>query len=368
MNNYDLTNVPAVMSNERKMTLSDKYQMFNTGKVIEMMNQEGWYVAKVQQRNARDKSMSHVKPHLVRFRNDDVSLRCCTKTKNSVELLYDKIQSLLIMQSRERKSESEILQEVSRSIYEELEKVASNVSRAKKEGFVQELCRCLLQEREISQEKLREMWQYQLTNAPSRLQQAIGDNMALQNVPRATSQTLQVNDVIPEIVILNSHDGSTPFKMYGGLYRLVCSNGLIVTQNEYMNISARHMGMEQDTLHTMLLEMLSKFLVLNSRIEEMKNRILSPIETKTFAEQAIQIRWKGKMLVSPNEVLVPRRQQDYKDDLWTVFNTIQENCIKGGLYIKTNEKGERIVTRKISNVSEDIRINTELYKLAEEKI
>ncbi len=33
----------------------------------------------------------------------------------------------------------------------------------------------------------------------------------------------------------------------------------------------------------------------------------------------------------PEQLLVPRRSDDRDNDLWTVFNTVQENVIKGGL-------------------------------------
>jgi uncharacterized protein DUF932 len=35
------------------------------------------------------------------------------------------------------------------------------------------------------------------------------------------SQSLAVDDVIPEVVLINSHDGTSAYKLIAGLYRLM---------------------------------------------------------------------------------------------------------------------------------------------------
>src|SRR5210317_1881126 len=45
-----------------------------------------------------------------------------------------------------------------------------------------------------------------------------------------------VNGIIPQIVLINSHDGSTSAKLMAGLYRFLCANGLIVSENEFATV------------------------------------------------------------------------------------------------------------------------------------
>jgi len=48
-------------------------------------------------------------------------------------------------------------------------------------------------------------------------------------------------DYFPEIVLINSHDGLSSYRLMAGLYRLVCSNGLIVG-SEYGEVRVKHSG------------------------------------------------------------------------------------------------------------------------------
>jgi hypothetical protein len=56
------------------------------------------------------------------------------------------------------------------------------------------------------------------------------------------ANSLVVGDAIPEVVLINSHDGGCAFRLMAGLYRLACSNGLLVAEAEIMSIAIRHTG------------------------------------------------------------------------------------------------------------------------------
>ena len=52
---------------------------------------------------------------------------------------------------------------------------------------------------------------------------------------------LKRGDVIPQVVMLNSHDRSSGFHLYAGMYRVVCSNGLMVADGQFVEpIKIRH--------------------------------------------------------------------------------------------------------------------------------
>jgi hypothetical protein len=56
---------------------------------------------------------------------------------------------------------------------------------------------------------------------------------------------------------------------------------------------------------------------------------------------------------------------DAGDDLWTVFNRVQENLLGGGL-VRRTESGRLSRTRRITSIRQDVRLNSRLWDLAEE--
>jgi hypothetical protein len=64
---------------------------------------------------------------------------------------------------------------------------------------------------------------------------------------------------------------------------------------------------------------------------------------------------------------LPKRKEDNKRDLWTTFNVVQENLIKGGVKIwKTEGKKRKVKSRQVTAINEDVRLNKALWILAEE--
>jgi hypothetical protein len=96
-------------------------------------------------------------------------------------------------------------------------------------------------------------------------------------------------------------------------------------------------------------------------------------EREAFAEAAHFLRvadahGEVNTPVKPQQLLEPRRANDRSRDLWTVFNTIQENVIRGGLYATgrdANNRRRSVRTRPINGIDQDIRLNKALWVLAE---
>ena len=85
-----------------------------------------------------------------------------------------------------------------------------------------------------------------------------------------------------------------------------------------------------------------------------------------FANKAALIKFQDKPLtIDPMKLMVPRREVDHAPDLWTVFNVVQENLIKGGIAGQTATT-RRMTTRSIVNLDENIRINRDMWNLAED--
>jgi hypothetical protein len=187
------------------------------------------------------------------------------------------------------------------------------------------------------------------------------------------SQALAVSDVIPEVVLINSHDGTSAYKLIAGLYRLVCSNGLMVSDREIDSISVTHKG---DVLKNVV-ESSHRLIGDTQRslatVQNWTRLQLTDGEQAAFAESAYTLRFAdadGKVTtpITPAQLLAPRRRDDDGNDLWRTFNRVQENVTACGLSaVQRDADGRRIrrvSTRRINGIDQDVRLNRALWELA----
>lgn len=180
-----------------------------------------------------------------------------------------------------------------------------------------------------------------------------------------------VNGLFPELVLINSHDGSSSYKLMSGIYRLVCSNGMIAGRT-YEEVKVRHQG---DIVGRVIEGTYSIIENSNKMIEqasEMESVILSIPERKLFAEAAHELKFQDSEMgkaIEPVKFLEARRYQEYnKHDLFTVFNVIQENIIKGGVKghtLDANGRRKNVTTRAVNGIDQNTYLNRCLWSLAE---
>lgn len=176
---------------------------------------------------------------------------------------------------------------------------------------------------------------------------------------------------VPEIVLLNSHDGTSSYQLLAGFFRFVCSNGLIAG-DVCNDIRIRHSGnVVQDVIEGSF-TVLDNLKEIGNRVESYRAIQLTAPEQALFAEAAAEVRWgrdeeTGNLLApisTPGAILSAHRWEDRKDDLWTTFNRAQENLLKGGLRGRS-ESGRRTTTREVGGVTENVKLNRALWTLAD---
>jgi hypothetical protein len=177
--------------------------------------------------------------------------------------------------------------------------------------------------------------------------------------------TNEVGSEINEIVLINSHDGTSSYQMMAGTFRIVCMNGL-VSGDITNDIHIRHNSKESlvDGVIEAACSIVEEFPVINEKVRAMKQIELSEPEQVAFAESALSLKYDDKSPIAPNIALLPHRYEDNKKDLWTTFNTVQENLIKGG------QRGDsitskRIMTRPVKSIDNNVRLNKALWTLAD---
>lgn len=198
--------------------------------------------------------------------------------------------------------------------------------------------------------------------------------IAFQNPNVRITKTLdngeKVVDTYPRIILTNSHDGFNSFKFMLGLFRLVCSNGLVVCNNKMVDMSIRHINYDFEELRKVVASAIAEVPNIVNTMNDMRKTILNEEEKVSIAKEVIKIR-KGlnsdEMIEVDKEViddiLKPLREEDKKHDLWTIFNICQEKMIKGGfnLLSKTNKMRKQ---RNITSIKKDTEFNQRLWHTA----
>ncbi len=177
--------------------------------------------------------------------------------------------------------------------------------------------------------------------------------------------------LIPEIILSTSHDGLSSFRFMGGIFRLVCSNGLVIADAYGSNYNIRHMGASEGDIVDSVFDVLDSTSKAVTKTSEMKLFELSQNQKYEFADQAFKLRWdiKDAPDFSPLRLLEPKRSSDRSNDLFTIFNAAQENLIRGGIRYyskKPNGDLDRNRTRAINSIDANLRINKGLWSLAEQ--
>jgi hypothetical protein len=183
------------------------------------------------------------------------------------------------------------------------------------------------------------------------------------------ASALQTYEEIPTIALINSADRTTKYTLLGGIHVFVCTNGLIISKKTLDEVKFKHQDitLEQVTMATE--RMGFKLRQTAESIDSMRNRELNNIEQIQFATKALEIRY-GDIKRSPigtTTVLEPRREADTQNNLWKIFNRVQENIIRGGQSDHLKDVHGRSLGRSqpIKSIDRDILINTQLWDLAE---
>jgi hypothetical protein len=174
-----------------------------------------------------------------------------------------------------------------------------------------------------------------------------------------------VGDVFPEIVLSNSHDGTSAYKVLLGLFRLVCRNGMTVNSGQINEINVRHSGPED--LAGEILDasygIIDQAPTAIKQIDDWSKHALTRPQQLAYAEAALDLV-DHTFKPSPEQLIAARRDKDNKSDVWTTFTVVQENLMRGGQETR-NADGRRRHVRAIRSVNEDIRLNRALWRLTE---
>lgn len=169
------------------------------------------------------------------------------------------------------------------------------------------------------------------------------------------------------ILLQNSHVGSSSFQIQAGVYRMVCSNGMIVADSILDTHRMRHSGRKAtlDNCIEGVYRIVDGVESVEGQVIDWQSRLLPEPVQEVFAKAAAQLRWGDDAPVTAHKLLQPRRWADKGDDQWKVFNRVQENLIRGGQYGMTSN-GRNTTTREVKSIDENNRLNKALWTLSTE--
>ena len=171
-----------------------------------------------------------------------------------------------------------------------------------------------------------------------------------------------------EIILLNSHDGTSSYQMLAGVLRFVCQNG-IVAGDSVRDIRVPHKGNIVQNVINGAFDVLDGFDLIREQKDGMRDATLARDEQQAFARSALALRYdpadaEAPAPITESQLLAPRRFEDRRDDLWTVFNRVQENLTKGGLHGRSRT-GRSMSTRAITGIDQNVKLNRALWMLAD---
>jgi len=178
-------------------------------------------------------------------------------------------------------------------------------------------------------------------------------------------KALHNGEEVPEITIVNAHNGAGTYQLNAGFYRFACSNKMIVECKEFMTIRVKHIGHGLvDKVIEGAYKVIEDIPAIANQIKRWKSLELSSDQREAFAEEGAAIRGTA-LVIPPKELLTAYRSADKGTDLYSTLNVVQENLVRGGQQAKTRS-GRRATVRGISSVNADIDANRGLWNLAAE--
>ena len=175
----------------------------------------------------------------------------------------------------------------------------------------------------------------------------------------------------PQLLLTNSHDGGNAFQLSAGIFRLVCSNGLVIKTEDYGTQRLIHKGYSFEAVQEMVEGFIATIDETMTRITAMKRTQLDKDQMTEFAKQAALLRFTSKSYNEENidkvvyidELLEATRKEDDGNAVWEVFNRVQERLVGGNYHYKgTKDKPRK--ARPIKNFKQNFEVNKKLSELA----
>lgn len=198
------------------------------------------------------------------------------------------------------------------------------------------------------------------------------DVKIVKSIKNENGEEVETTDCFPRIILSNSMDGCCSFKFMVGLFRLVCSNGLIIASDQFADMKIRHINYTFEDLKNLITKVVEELPGQVDQMNKMQKIVLTPEQQKELTLKMYRIR-QGKdendetVVLDDDaidDLLEATREEDKGNSLWLVFNRVQERLTKG-MFSTLNKKGKVRKAKAIKGFVRDLQFNTKIWTLAE---
>ena len=172
-----------------------------------------------------------------------------------------------------------------------------------------------------------------------------------------------------ELVLLNSHDRGCAYQLHSGIYRRICSNGLVMSDGSFTAIRFRHSGLLGGEIVQASLRVLDFVPRVGELVNRFRSHSLDARGSLDLARHALLLRYDslGSAPVEPDTLLKARRPEDEGTDLWHTMNRLGENLERGGVSDSRRDKrGKLRSVRALRGIDSKVSLNKGLWGLAEQ--
>ena len=183
---------------------------------------------------------------------------------------------------------------------------------------------------------------------------------------RLQHDNLVLGDEATECILINSHDRSCAYQLSIGVYRFVCSNGMMVGET-FEKVSVRHMGFNPDDIIDASYEVIENAPLIAENVNSYKGIHLGEGERLAYAASCLPLLYEDpeEAPIRPARLLYARHSADTGNDLWSTLNVVQENVMKGGLRAYDRRKRRITTTRAVKSIDRSVKLNKALWTLTE---
>jgi len=175
----------------------------------------------------------------------------------------------------------------------------------------------------------------------------------------------QLGEISTELVLTNSHDGASTYNLDAGLFRLVCLNGMVVSEGSIPQIKVRHSGNADGVIEASY-RVVEQFPQVLDSVQQFAQLRLTAPQQQAYAMAALDLKYDDAAPITPAQLMRPRRFADHEPTLWNTLNVAQENLIHGGIRGRNLETRRRVTTRPVNGIAENTKLNKALWTLTEE--
>ncbi|WP_419678486.1 DUF932 domain-containing protein [Aliarcobacter lanthieri] len=174
-------------------------------------------------------------------------------------------------------------------------------------------------------------------------------------------------DEYEDIVLTNSHNRTSSFIVDLAIFRIVCSNMLVVPSKSFVHTSIVHVGFTQEKVKNAIEEVTSYIPKIKEQVSIFKSIYLTNAEMQMLANAAIDIRFDTNThYIKADELLRVNYEEDEVNTLWSAYNRIQEAMIRGGVKMKNLVTNKNFTSKAINGIDATIKFNKELFSAVEQ--